>query len=195
MKSGDYVRELKRKVFHCLSLVYLAAFHLLGRWDSAWILAGWILVEGTVEALRLHHPRFNEALMKVFGGIHRPSEEGRVSGVFWTSLGCLAAIVLFGDHPKAVTAGFLFLALGDGSAALVGKAVGRIRIGFQGRTKTLEGSAACLFVCLAAGWAAGFTGLGLVAGATTATLVELLPVPIDDNFWLPVLSAAVLSLF
>jgi len=194
MEKLDFLREVKRKVFHCLSLVYLAAYHLLGAPITTVLLSVWVVVEGGLEAARLRDPRLNSFLMRFFGGIHRPGEESRVSGVFWTSLGCLATVVFFSGHPRVVTASFLFLALGDGAAALVGKAFGRIRFSMRGRTKSLEGSAACLAACLAAGWAAGLTPGRIIVGAVTATLVELLPVPLDDNFWLPLLSAAAILL-
>ena len=71
--------------------------------------------------------------------------------------------------------------LGDGFAALVGKAYGRTR--FFG--KSLEGTVACLLACLA--WAAYMSLTGhldfrvAAAGVVVASLVELLPIPLDDN--------------
>ncbi len=71
--------------------------------------------------------------------------------------------------------------LGDAFAALAGRAYGRTR--FFG--KSLEGYAAGLLVCL--GWGA-WVALGghlpwpvVIVGAMVASLVELLPIPLDDN--------------
>jgi dolichol kinase len=71
--------------------------------------------------------------------------------------------------------------LGDGTAALVGKGWGRVHF----FNKTLEGAAGGLVACLA--WAAFLGGTGVlpwsvvVCGALVASLVELLPIPLDDN--------------
>jgi len=193
--SEDYKRELRRKVFHCLSLVYLALFNFAGLIPTLWVLGVWVAVVGAVEAFRLRRPEFNRLVMRVFGGIHREAELGKISGVFWTSLGCWLTLLFFGGEPRAVAAGLFYLALGDSSAALVGKAVGRLKVEFWGRRKTLEGSAACLLVCLAAGWGLGLPPKALAAGAAAATVVEFVPVPLDDNLWLPLLSGAVVFLF
>ena len=75
-----------------------------------------------------------------------------------------------------------FLILGDTAAAIVGKSVGRVRI----FGKTLEGSLACFAVCY--GLTAIMPGIpfpvGLI-GAAVATVFELLPIPLDDNFRIP----------
>jgi glycerol-3-phosphate acyltransferase PlsY len=68
---------------------------------------------------------------------------------------------------------------------VVGRAWGRARL----FGKTLEGTAACLLSCaviallvphlpLRAGW----------VGAGVAALVELLPIPVDDNLSIPIFS-------
>lgn len=186
--------ELLRKAFHLLSLLYLAAYHLLGRPAALALLAAWIAAEGTLEALRLRRPAFNAMLIGLFGGIHRPSEEGKVSGIFWTSVGAWLTIALLGSKPRAVAAALLYLAFGDGVAALVGKSIGRIPIPLLARRKTVEGTLACFAVCAAAGFAAGLPAPALWAGAAVAAGVEFLPVPVDDNLWIPVLSGLVVFL-
>ncbi|MFH1725040.1 MAG: hypothetical protein ABII00_10525 [Elusimicrobiota bacterium] len=192
--SPGYRLEIQRKAFHCLSLMYLLAYLLLGLRVTLWAVGAWALLEGSLEVLRLRRPAFNARLMRFFRGIHRADEDRRVSGVFWTTLGCWFTMLAFGSRPTVVAAAILYLAFGDGAAALVGRAIGRVQIGLFGRRKSLEGSLACLAVCLAAGWAVGIRGPGLWAGAVVATLVEYLPMPLDDNLWLPVLSAGVLTL-
>jgi glycerol-3-phosphate acyltransferase PlsY len=55
--------------------------------------------------------------------------------------------------------------------------------------KTLEGSLACLAVCVVVGILVGFymelPVKAAIAGAVTATVFELLPIPLDDNFRIP----------
>lgn len=188
-------RELLRKLFHLLSLVYLALFLLLGRVIIIRLLGGWIVVVGAVEFLRLRRPALNRWIFKYFRGIQRKEEERRISGVFWTSLGCWLTVFFFGNAPMIVCSAFFYLAFGDAAAAIVGRSLGRVRFTIGGRSKSMEGSLACLAACLASGWAVGLPIPAVIAGAAAATVVELLPVPLDDNLWLPLVSAAVLSLF
>ena len=117
-----------------------------------------------------------------------------MSGVWWTSLGCVLALALFGGRPRIVDAAILYLTFGDMAAALAGRAWGRHAFFLAGRRKSVEGSAACLLACWACGLAAGLPGGAAAAGAVAASLVELAPLPWDDNLWMPVLSGAVLRL-
>jgi dolichol kinase len=81
--------------------------------------------------------------------------------------------------------------LGDTAAALVGKTIGRVRV----LGKTLEGSIACFVVSFLFAW--GVVGLDpslAACGALTATLFELLPVPLDDNFRIPLSAGYVMKL-
>jgi glycerol-3-phosphate acyltransferase PlsY len=94
------------------------------------------------------------------------------------------------DKPVAVAA-LAFLVVGDTTAAIVGKSIGRIPI----FGKTLEGSLACFLVCLAVGWIIPELSLKqAVAGAAMATLVELLPVPLDDNLRIPLAAGFTMTL-
>ena len=97
--SPDLRREILRKAFHFLSLIYLAAYFVLGQGLALAAIGAWIALEAWIEALRLNRPAVNEALMRFFGGIHRESEARKVSGVLWTSLGCWLTIAAFGARP------------------------------------------------------------------------------------------------
>ena len=185
--------ELGRKLFHFLCLVYLTAFHLWGRSTTLKAVGAWFCVVVAVEALRLTVPKVNAFLLTSFRGIHRPAEEHRPSGIVWTSAGCWLTMAVFGAEPRLVDGGIVFLAFGDAAAALVGKAAGRHPFTFRGRRKSLEGSLACFAACAASGAALGFGRVSLAAAAA-ATAVELAAPPPDDNFWLPLVSALVLSL-
>ena len=134
-----------------------------------------------IEVFRLNHPRTRHVFRHFFGELLRNHEEASLLGSTYLLIACLLTIHLF-PKPVAVLA-LMFLILGDTVAAIVGKWIGRVRL-IGG--KTLEGSIACFLVCF------GLTLLmpgvppmvGLV-GALTATLFELLPIPLDDNFRIP----------
>jgi phosphoserine phosphatase len=106
------------------------------------------------------------------------------------ALGILFTLLLF---PISVSnAAIATFALGDSAAAIAGKTFGRKRLSFN-NGKTLEGLAAGLF----AGFLAALVyvnPLKALAAAATATIVESLPLPINDNLTIPLTTALVLTL-
>jgi dolichol kinase len=191
---SDFLRECGRKLFHMLSLVYLAAYHLIGYPRVLGWLFSWMLVVGAVETARLYKGGLNDWLFSLFKGLSRPEERGHFSGIFHTTAGVLVIVLFFGDFPRVVSAAIWCVALGDAAAALIGKSLGKRRL-FGGK-KTLEGSAGCFGVCFAACLLHGFHPVAAAAGALAATAVELVPTTsrVNDNLWMPVASAIALYL-
>jgi len=184
-------QELRRKFFHAFSALYAVLFVLAGRSVSLWVIGVLLVIVGLLEAVRLRNPIVNDRFVRLFHGIHREKEKNQPSGILWTLAGSFATIA-FIPHPDIVITALGYLALGDGVAALVGRPWGRVRFG----SKSLEGSLACFLVC----WIVGslclrppFGSLEVLWGALTATLLEALPLPLNDNFWLPLLSGLVLA--
>lgn len=192
--AADLLEEAGRKAFHLLSLVYLAAYLWLP--GAVWWLGLWALAVTALEFARLRVPAMNRLLLAPFAAarIMRGYEAGRLSGIFHTSWGCFLTAWLFGADRLVVTAAIWYLALGDAAAALAGRVFGRHTFSVRGKRKSLEGSAACLAVCLAVGAALGLPWPAAVAGAAACTLVEAIPLGFDDNALLPVASALALWL-
>jgi dolichol kinase len=180
--------ELKRKAIHLASLAIPLGYYVSpASWHAWWergLLAA-VILSLAIEVFRLNHPRTRYIFRHFSGELLRNHEEATLLGSTYLLIACWLSIHLFSE-PVAVLA-LLFLIVGDTVAAIVGKSAGRIR--FFG--KTLEGSLACFAVCY--GLTAFMPGIpfpvGLV-GAAVATLFELLPIPLDDNFRIP-LSAGV----
>ena len=114
-----------------------------------------------------------------------------------TTLLLLASLIVFLSFEKyiAITA-LLFVAIGDPVASLVGEKYGKHELSLQ---KTLEGSLACLIVCFLIGMLitrlSHTMSLPVVSyGAICATFIEALPIPLDDNFPMPLLSACMMAL-
>lgn len=175
--------ELKRKAIHLASLAIPVGFYFSpDSWYPWWergLLAS-VILSLAIEVFRLNHPRTRHVFRHFFGELLRNHEEASLLGSTYLLIACLLSIHLF-EKPVAVLA-LSFLILGDTMAAVVGKSIGRVRI----FGKTLEGSLACFVVCY--GLTAAVPGIpfpvGLV-GAAVATLFELLPIPLDDNFRIP----------
>ena len=176
--------ELKRKAIHLASLSIPIAYYLSptswGRnWERAHLAS--VILSLAIEVFRLNHPRIRSVFRHFFGELLRNHEDASLLGSTYLLIAVLLTIHLF-DKPIAVLA-LGFLILGDTVAAIVGKSIGRVHL-IGG--KTLEGSLSCLFVCY--GLTLLMPGIpftvGLV-GALTATVFELLPIPLDDNFRIP----------
>jgi len=175
--------ELKRKAIHLASLIIpLGYFVSPPSWHVWWerSLLALVILSLAIEIFRLNHPRTRYVFRHFFGELLRNHEEATLLGSTYLLIACLLSIHLF-PKPVAVLA-LLFLIVGDTVAAIVGKSIGRVRL----FGKTLEGSLACFAVCY--GLTAFMQGIpfpvGLV-GAAVATLFELLPIPLDDNFRIP----------
>ena len=180
--------EIKRKSFHLLILLYIAAYWLLPYklvMTAMGVLLALVLAG---EVLRLKSPAFNDFILKLLGGVHREGEKDKVSGLPWTLSGSYATMLVFHDK-KIVIACLLFLTFGDTAAALFGKSFGRHKIAFE---KTLEGTFACFVVCFLIGLAF-FDFKVAVLAALAMSVIELIPWPLNDNFWIPFLTASVIT--
>jgi dolichol kinase len=185
LRSPSFVSELRRKAVH-LSFIVLP-LELLFRflpWPQTrgefrvlflTLVAGAVLVD----LLRIHEPRVRTFFRRFFGEMIREHEQLSLLGSTYLLLAALLAIEIF---PPAVAAAAVgFTVVGDAFAAVVGKAWGRTLL-FR---KSLEGLAGGLAACLA--WAAFLAAGGhlpwtvALAGALVASLVEFLPIPLDDN--------------
>lgn len=185
--KNDY-SEVNRKIMHLLILLYPVLYNIWPRKVTIIIAGTLIVLDIIVESIRLTFPSINRMLLKPFKGMYRQNEQNNISTLIWTFTGAFLTIFLFED-PKIVTVSLLYMALGDFIAALVGTHHGRTKITSK---KSLEGSLACFVVCLILGifflpWKLAFIGAGV------ATIVELLPLPLNDNFWLPVSSGFALT--
>lgn len=191
--KAAFPRELRRKAFHQLILLYLAAYFLIGYPRIVWAMGAWVLFVAMVETLRLKVPATRTYFLKWFGGIIREKENRRLSGAFYVTLGLWITMALFGARPRVVTAGLLFLTFGDAVSPLVGLRWGWGRFSVLGMRRSVSGVAAGFAVTLVIGCALGFALPAAVAAAAAFSVVDTVPVWPDDNLWIPVVGAAVLA--
>ncbi|MDR2427048.1 MAG: hypothetical protein LBD46_07740 [Endomicrobium sp.] len=181
--------ELKRKGFHLLSLIYVFGYWYLSKSIVIWGLSIAIAIVVSLETLRFNVMACNKFFCKYFKGFYREEETKKISGLIGTLAGALIAVLLFSDK-YMVMASFLYLSFGDSFAAIAGKMFGRHKT-FAG--KSLEGSMACFVACFIAGLFL-FNWKFALAGALIATVVESVPWPVNDNFWMQILNAGLLTL-
>ncbi|MDR2192511.1 MAG: hypothetical protein LBO62_06510 [Endomicrobium sp.] len=182
--------ELKRKGFHLLSLIYVFGYWYFDKTIVIWGLGATIAVVGALEFLRFNIPKVNDFFCNNFKGFYRPDEAKKISGLLGTLSGALITVLLF-SNKYMVFASFLYLAFGDSSAAIVGKTLGKRKTFFG---KSLEGSLACFAACFLCGLFI-FNWQFALLGAFIAMIVEALPWKINDNFWMQIINAALLTFF
>ena len=176
--------EIRRKLIHLTSLSIPIGYSFIDRDTTLAILAGVFVLSLSLEIGRLFIPRIRSRVHPVFAPIMRVAEERKLSGATYLLAGAWITIYFF--EKEIALVGLLLVSLSDAAAAIVGTAYGKIHL-WQ---KTLEGSTAFF----------ASTGLILIVMMNLSveemltalfigTLVELLPIPINDNLTLPVLTA------
>ena len=188
------MNHLGRKLFHVLGgLGLLSLYFIFGRSNSFILYGALAAVVLLIEVARLSLPAVNHFFYAHFGSFIRKNEEHSMTGTVPYILGISLSLYAYAT-PVAVAA-VCFLAFGDVAATTVGERFGRTKIG----KKSLEGTAAFIVIAVSAGLALHLAGLHLtpwviVVGAVVAAGVELLPLPVNDNLMIPVLSGAVMEL-
>lgn len=177
--------ELYRKLIHmAFILLPLQMLYFYLPWPRSegelrTFLLGLGVVALGIDLLRLHNREVRYWFRRFFGEMVRKHERMSLLGSSYIVLAALIALAAFPREVAATALGFTIL--GDAFAALVGKAIGRTPL----FGKTLEGALGGLVVCLL--WATLVVLTGqlprdvAIVGALVASLVELLPIPLDDN--------------
>ncbi len=194
--------HIARKLWHMLTGMVLIFGLLSGTSQStALIIMGTIfLASAGTEFLRLRNPAFNEICVKFMSPFMRANEVHSVSGMPYYAASAFLAIAIF-PRPVAVLS-LLYLVFGDPIASLVGilskkKAIQIIP------GKSVQGTAAAFAVCALVSWfflssTMNLHGVALIRltllGGFAGALAELLPLEIDDNFTIPMVSGFILWL-
>jgi glycerol-3-phosphate acyltransferase PlsY len=147
----------------------------------------------TVEITRLRVPTVNQWFFKIYKPLARTNEASRLTGTSYLIIASLISFLVF-QRDIAVIA-LSFLAVGDAVAGIVGRWIGKRHL----LGKTLEGDLACFFSCTATGSIFYFAGSSLsfptiMIGAAIASVVEAIPLQVNDNLTIPLLSGAVMTL-
>jgi acyl phosphate:glycerol-3-phosphate acyltransferase len=184
--------EIQRKAIH-LTFILVPLIYHYDLLSKTFIVRGLLLatlVSILFELARLHDARVRRFFRQFFSDLIRNHEHKQLLGSTYLLIASVLTIEIFSEPIAVAALGALIL--GDTAAALVGKTLGRVRI-FK---KSLEGSAACFIVSFLFAW--GVVGLDAqtaAIGMLTATLFELLPIPLDDNFRIPLSAGFAMKIF
>ncbi|NDF15863.1 hypothetical protein EB061_11165 [bacterium] len=191
--------HLARKVWHCGMGVFMALVYGLGTPQLVCVL---FLICGlafflVAEYARLMFPRWNAFAIRVMGPLMRKSEVNRVSGTPFYVGSVLLSVAIF-TKPIAILS-ILFLAIGDPVSSLVGITWGDLGPRFS-NGKSLIGTVAGMGVCclitfcylVYTGVGAGVAAMIALAGGVAGGGAEMIPLEIDDNFSIPLVSGMAL---
>lgn len=193
--------HLARKLWHVAMGLAMVGIYMAGMPKAVAVTILGVVLLGFIvlETARLKIPMLNDKAVKLWGPLMRSHEIDRVSGLPFYVAGSLLAVAVF-PKPIAVLS-ILYLACGDPVASLMGIQFGARSLRLPGGKSlvgTLSGIAVCMAVTVVFLSGLGMTGWELVAlvltGGVAGGAVELLPLDIDDNFSIPVVSGFVLWL-
>lgn len=193
--------HLARKIWHASMGMLIVGLYAAGfpRTLALIVLTSVFSVAMILETLRLRNPHFNERCIKAFSLIMRGHEVKRYSTVPYFLAASVVSIAVF---PKTIALlALTYLALGDPAASFFGVLSKKHSIKLFGE-KSLQGSLGCFAVCALASYfylrQCDYVGLNLVRlsllGGFGSAFAETVPLEIDDNFTIPVVSGAILWL-
>ena len=183
-----------RRIFHliaasCTTLLSLA----IPEHPYMFLIGSGALLALAVEASRLRSPRLNGLYMSVFGPILKQSESAEITGATWFLIAAFFTFFFYGLEIALPV--LLFVAIGDPAAALVGTRFPGPR--FWGKSPSggfafVAAALAVWSIICALGY--GQWSLAVIVAAVVAALVELAPLPVDDNLTVPLLAGAAMTL-
>jgi glycerol-3-phosphate acyltransferase PlsY len=189
------MKHLGRKLYHLLGgLGLLSLYYVLGRQQALICYGILIVIVLAVDITRLRVTAFNRFIQTRFSSFIRKSEANKLTGTAPYVLGIALTLLLY--RPDIATAAICFLAFGDVAATTAGERYGRTKISGE---KSLEGTLAFVAAAVLSGVLLNFAGIHLphgliLAGSIIAAGVELLPLPVNDNLVIPVVSGGVMEL-
>ena len=183
-----------RRIFHLLAASGTTLLSLvIPEHPYMLLIGGGALLALAMEASRFRVGVFNRLFMLVFAPILKQSEVSEISGATWFLTAAFFTFYFYG--PEVALPVLLFVAVGDPAAALVGTHFPGPR--FWG--KSPGGGVAFIAAALATWTVLCALGFGewssaVIIAAVIASLVELSPLPVDDNLTVPLVAGAVMTL-
>ncbi len=180
--------EVIRKLTHTGALIIPVSYYYfdLSKQDMLfWVCVAFLLML-LIDICRIKNLSiWNNFIKKIISPIIRQHEfAGDFTGATYILLSIFLTILLF-SKPIAVTA-LAFIMVGDSLAALIGRKFGRHKIF---KTKSIEGFLGCLAgTLIVAYFVPELTYYITIPGAFIAAIVESLPLQVDDNLTVPLIS-------
>ena len=185
---------LKRALFHIFVGLSIALPALFLTKAALLIFLGLITFTALFfEVLRFRNKRVNAWFLSLLKPLLREYETSRLTGASYMLAASLISFLVF-ERDIAVLA-ICFLAVGDALAAIASKYLSRK----SPPGKTWGRNLACFISCAVIGLVFYYAGFGIhwvtaLVGAIVATIVEAVPIPINDNLTMPLLAGLAMTL-
>ena len=191
--------HLARKTWHCGMGVFMALVYGLGtpKVVCVGLLLGGFTFFLLAEYARLTFPKLNAFAIRTMGTIMRHNEVNKVSGTTFYIGSVLLSVAIF---PKTIAIlSILFLAIGDPVSSIFGILWGDKGLRFS-NGKSLIGTAAGMGICciitfiylVCVDIPPASSLLIALAGGLAGGGAEMIPLEIDDNFSIPLVSGLAL---
>lgn len=186
--------RISRKLFHVIAGTSLPVIGLLLGEEFILIFFSILSVVAiSIELARFIRPPLNKFLIEQFRFMLKDPETHRITGATYMIISALLCFLLFNE--VIAVASLLFLSIGDPTASMIGSRFSKPRwlnkspFGSLGFFLVSAIIAAIIEACSSSVelWI-------LIAGAAIAAVVELLPIPIDDNLTVPLISGVAMTL-
>ena len=183
--------EIARKFIHLASVVIpLSYIYIINDLIvMLCILSFFVIFSFFVEILRTNHFKSSKIFLRLFGFMLRENEKkNKLTGATWVFLGALFTFILI-PYPFSILA-LLFLSVGDTFAAIIGISFPFIKIG----NKTLSGFIAGFISSILVGicFNLSVSIYILIFGALMASVIEIIPLPLNDNITIPLFSGSMM---
>jgi dolichol kinase len=182
---------LLRKTWRLCGIIFPLVYYFGNKIITLIVVSSFLGIFLLIEFLRFTIPKLNNKLFTIFRYYFKETEKKKLITTTTFLSSFLITVLLF-RKDIAITA-MLFSIFGDAASAIVG-IHGKNKI----FNKSIEGSLAFFITCLAIGFVLALTKIRLapavfILGAFSATIIELLPLPVDDNFTISLTAGAVMS--
>jgi len=183
--------ELMRKLIHICSSIFAYALFFFNQETVCLIVGIGSILILIFEILRINYKSINRIFIKIFGKVTRNFEKNKLTGASYVMLSSFIVLLpVFESYVCIIS--ILVMSYSDTAAAIIGKKYGKTKI----FSKTLEGSFAFFIVAFIIALVM-YPQINLALSITAiviATIVEILPLNIDDNFSVPITVALIISI-
>ena len=190
-KSGEKLNW--RLYLRPLAALFILNYLKTDKKEALILIGGVVLFFLALDLVRLISKKINVFFFKDIKDLYKPKEYKKFSSITLFLFASFITVLVF-DRAIAVLA-VSYLIFGDFFSKFFGVHFGRTRI----FNKSLEGSLAHLNACFISGYIfLHFVPLSIPAyltGVFVASLSEVLPLGVNDNFSVPLLSASSMSVF
>lgn len=175
-----------------LALLLLLGYWYFGRRLGLYIIGGITILFALPDIIRLLNPKVNKFFfVRLKNKVYKKKEKRSFSSITLFLFSVFIVLLLF-SWPIAVVS-LLYLVFGDMASKIFGIQFGRTHI-FPKIHKDLEGALAYVSICLALGYIVhSYLDISMATvaiGAVVASIVETLPLGVDDNLTVALSSAA-----